>query len=113
MLSKITIGLAPDKNACIKVLERKSDDVRDELIQSFREKLGNNSNTLCLTFLNSNDKEENNYIIAPVESERYYFLERLNSMFPYHERITELKEFINDVQKIIDRIEEHKRIIQE
>ena len=72
MLSKIQIGLAPNKNACIKVSEKRTDDVRDELFQNFREGLMHRSNTLQVTFVGGDD-DERNYIIMPVDDELKYF----------------------------------------
>ena len=72
MLSKIQIGIAPNQKACIKVSEKKSDDVRDELVTTFRQNLHHTSNTLSLHFEGGFDTEQN-YLILPVEDEIKYF----------------------------------------
>lgn len=74
MLSKILIGLAPNRKPCIKVTEQSSEDVRDELVISMREELNHISNTFSLSFYAGGTESDNrSYVIMPVGNEIEYF----------------------------------------
>lgn len=76
MLSKISIGVAPNKTACIKVEEKKSEDVRDDLVQMMREELEHRSNTFQVCQMSQTPNGETTYLLLPVKDELKYMLSR-------------------------------------
>lgn len=85
MESKITIHTGEDHKPVIKVIEKDSDDVRDNLVSNFRHLLSYESSTFTVQFndiprYDPNEKGlgiKASYYIKPVENERAYCLSKL------------------------------------
>lgn len=83
MESKITIHTGDDFKPVIKVIEKLSDDVRDNLVTQFRHLLQHTSKTLTIGFINADDKVLAEYYIHPVENELEYFKDSILNIINY------------------------------
>lgn len=80
MESKISIAVGDNHKPVIKVIEKQSEDVRDDLVRNFRHLLLHKSKTLTIDFHPSHDGISATYNISPVEDEFLYFRERIYQM---------------------------------
>lgn len=103
MLSKISIGVAPNKTACIKVEERQSDDVRDDLVQMMREELEHRSLTFQVCEMNQTPHGDKTYLLLPVKDELQYMHHRCMVISGGISAICEQTEKIDDFFKWMDR----------
>lgn len=85
MESKITIHTGEDHKPVIKIIEKDSEDVRDNLVSRFRELLHHESSTFNMEFISvpNEQKIRAGYYIKPVENEMDYFKEKCLSAINY------------------------------
>lgn len=106
MLSKIQIGISQDQKTCIKVQQRVSDDVRDELVQLFKEKLNLISNSASIEFVNGYDGaiQGTDFVITPIEDEIKHFISLLENKYLKN------RDRHEDLMKISNMIVRHSEI---
>jgi len=80
MLSKITVDTGDDFKPLIKILERKSDDVRDKMVVSLRSQLNFKSKTFSWQINQIGIDGTNEILLMPVSDEISYFRERLRDL---------------------------------
>lgn len=106
MESKITIHTGDDFKPVIKVLEKESEDVRDNLVSQFRHLLRHTSRSCRIEFIGVPEKDnlKAGYYICPVTEEMEYFkeviLDRMTGGLPtINDQTDRVREFFDWLKK--------------
>lgn len=103
MESRITIHTGEDFKPVIKIIEKQSDDVKDNLVQGFRELLRHESRTCSIDYISVPESQgiRAGYYISPVSDEKRYAKDILLREFYKDEYLYTVRLNLKETQKVI------------